>query len=253
MKPSNPAIILAAVLVFFFGAAVQAQSHDSQPAKPQQPKSFSIRLGTHEILIPAPEGFEEAGSQFPDFKARVEATEAPQNDALLAFLPASDCESLRKGLNPTLNYYAKISVFRAGRELRLTAAELATAVNDIRKNGNSLLDPNSQHIKELDRRVEERLSAINSAETKIDIIGKPEIMGEFDTQPNVNSFLALIAYKMAAGGAEKTVSVLMTISLVLVKERIIFAYVFRQYESKDDLEPLRLFTKKWTSSILAAN
>jgi len=248
MKLSYRAIILTAVLMFFLSAAVQAQSHDTQP-----PKSSSIRLGAQEILIPAPEGFEEAASQFPSFKARVEATEAPQNDALLAFLPASDCESLRKGLNPTLNFYTKVSVFRAGKELRLTASELATAVNDVRKNAGALLDPDSQHMKDLDRRVEERLSAIASTETKIDIVGKPEIMGEFDTQPNVSSFLALIAYKMAAGGAEKTFSVLMTISLVLVKERIIFAYVFRQYESKADLEPLRLFTKKWTSSILAAN
>jgi hypothetical protein len=248
MKLSKPALVITAAIVFLAAGPVQAQDHAARAAK-----TSSVRLGDQVIVIPDPEGFEEAASQFANFKTRIDATEAPQNEALLGFLPVSDCELLRKGAPATLDFYTKVSVLRAARELRVSRADLAAAVADLRKNAGAILDPNGRHMKELDRSIEDRLSAVESKQTTIDFVGKPQMLGEFDTQPNLNSFLSFITYKVAVAGAEKTFSVLVTTSLVLVKERIVFVYAFRKYESKADVDPLKVFTKKWTSSIIAAN
>ncbi len=105
---SRLALLIVAVLLTTVAIA-QAQEHESRqakssPAKSSPAKSSSVRLGDKVILIPDPEGFEEGTSQFESFKQRVVATEAPQNDVLLAHLPVSDCELVRRGLTPTYDH-----------------------------------------------------------------------------------------------------------------------------------------------------
>lgn len=247
MKLSNPASLIAAVIVCLFGAAVQAQDHEARQAK-----SSSVRLGNKTILIPDPEGFQEATSQFESFKARVEATEAPQNDALLSHLPVSDCELIRKGLNATYNHYTKVSVLKVARELTASRALLAEAVDDFRKNVGTFLDPNGEAMKKFERHVEQGLSRLDSRETKVDF-SKPQLLGEFDVRPDVNSFLILMAFTINSGGSERTVPVLATTTFVRVRERIIFVYVYKKYESNADMDTIKRFTTKWTTSIVAAN
>lgn len=255
MKFSKSTIVLIATLALLLAAAVQAQDHEARPAKTVEPrpaKMSSVQLGNRVILIPDPEGFEEGTSQFEAFKARLEATEAQQNDMLLAHLPVSDCELFRRGLNPTYNHYTKVSVLRAGREMAVSSALMRELVDDFRRNVGTFLDPNGAAMKELEQKVGQGLSRLDSNETKIDF-SKPQMLGEFDKRPDVNSFLLLITVTVNTNGTEQTVPVLATTNIVRVKERILFVYAFMKYRANADMETIKAFTTKWTSSILAAN
>src|SRR5688572_24549076 len=137
MKFNNSVLLIAAVLVCLPGAAAHAQHHEARPAR-----TSTVQLGDKVILIPDPEAFEEATAQFESFKARVQTTEAPQNDALLSHLPVTDCELLRRGANATYNHYTKVSVLKAARELRASSTLHKEAVDDFRKNVGTFLDPN---------------------------------------------------------------------------------------------------------------
>jgi len=255
MKFSKSTIILAITVGFLFAAAVNAQDHEPRPATTaaaRPAKTSSVQLGDKVISIPDPEGFEEGTAQFPDFKARMEATEAQQNDMLLAHLPVSDCELFRKGLNPTYNHYTKVSVLRAGRELTVSSALMRELVDNFRRNVGTFLDPNGSAMKELERKVGQGLSRLDAKETTIDF-SRPQILGEFDTRPDVNSFLMLITVTVNVAGTEQSVLVLATTNIVRVKERILFVYAFMKYRANTDMETIKGFTTKWTSSILAAN
>lgn len=182
----------------------------------------------------------------------MEATEASQNDMLLAHLPVSDCELFRKGSNPTYNHYTKVSVLRAGREMTVSRAMMQQLVENLRKNFGSYLDPNGSAMKDLERKVGQGLSELDSKQTTVDF-NKPQQLGEFDSRPDINSFLTLVTVTVNAEGTVQKVPVLATTSIVRLKERILFVYTFMKYRSNADINTLKGFATKWTTSILAAN
>ncbi|HKV34923.1 MAG TPA: hypothetical protein VJP89_11390 [Pyrinomonadaceae bacterium] len=250
MKRSKFAFLLAAVMISGAINAAQAQEHESRPS--QRAKTSSVTLGNQVVLIPNPEGFEEATSQFEQVKQRFSLTEAPENDMLFVHLPSSDCELLRNGSSPTYDLYTKVSVLRASRTLTVSSSMMAAAVTELRTQAATYLDPNGPKMEEMERLVERGLSQVNSQQTKIEF-DKPQILGVVDNQPNVFSLLTLLTIKANVEGTDITVPMLTTVNYVRVKERLIFVYTFRRFQSKADVEPLKAFTKKWTNSILAAN
>ena len=251
MKFSRSTLSLAAALVFVFSVVAYAQSHETKTEAKASALS-SVQLGDKLIVIPAPQGYEEASSQFPKVKERFSLTEAPENDMLFVHMPSSDCELLRNSSKPSFNQYTKISVVRAARTLTVTRPMMAAAVDGLRQTAATFLDPDSPRMKELERHVERGLSQADAKETKIDF-GQPVMLGEFNVKPDVFSMLVLTTIKGSVGGVETTTPMLLSISYVRVKERLIFVYGYRRFNSKIDVEPMKLFTEKWTSSIIAAN
>lgn len=253
MKFNGSTLLLASALVAGFWGIAAAQEHAPRTAKASPPSTLSsVQLGDKVLVIPAPEGYEEASTQFKQIKDRFTATEAPENDMLLVHMPAADCELLRQGSNATFSQYTKISVQRRARELTVTSAMMTAAIADLRKEAAKFTDPNNPATVAMEKHVERALTELNSKQTKVDF-GKPEILGEFNAGTNVFSLLMLMPVKLNQEGVEVTTPMLVSVSYVRMKERIIFVYVYRRLESKADLEPLKAFTTKWTSSMLAAN
>ena len=46
---------------------------------------------------------------------------------------------------------------------------------------------------------------------------------------------------------------LLGLTYMRVKQRLIYVYTYKKYDSKADIETLENFTKQWTGRILAAN
>lgn len=182
----------------------------------------------------------------------MEATEAPQNDMLLAHLPQSICESLSKGENVMLDNYTKVSVLRDGREILVSRETLAATVEGFRQNFDTLADPDSARMKAMQKNSEQKLSELDSRETKIDMT-KPQYLGEFNAGSDVHGFLTLVSLTIKSGAIERAVRVLVSTSLVRVKQRMIFVYTFSEYHSDADLSMAKQFATKWTDSIMAAN
>lgn len=247
MKPKRYAFLIAVVCAI--GLTTQAQDHAPRAEKA---KTSSVRLGDKVISIPDPDGFEEAMSQFPKYKERVIATEGPDNDALLAHSPVSDCELMRNGSAATYDHYTKVSVLKVGRELTVSRALMTEAVASFRKNAGTYLDPNGATMKSLAKKAARGLTEADARETKLDFT-QTQHLGEFDVRPDINSFLLLMTVRVSAGGTEATVPMLTSLSFVRVKERIIYVYVFKKYRAETDVEAIKQFTTKWTTGIVAAN
>ena len=96
--------LVVTVIAILFGtsSAVLAQTPKTAAAV--------FQLGNQATRIPAPEGFEEAASQFDVIKAQFTQAEAPENDMLAVHLPHADCERLRKGEFGSFNFNTKVSI-----------------------------------------------------------------------------------------------------------------------------------------------
>ena len=240
---------LLIALVCLVAIVAQAQDHASRPAKT---KTSSVRLGDKVILIPDPEGFEEATSQFPKYKDRVVATEGPDNDPLLAHLLVADCELMRNGSPPKYEHYTKVSVLKAARELTVSSSMVAEAVASFRKNARNYMDPNGPTMKSLAKKAGRGLTEVDARETKLDFT-ETQHLGEFGATPDVHSFLLLMTVSVTAAGGQATVPMLASLSFVRVRERVIYVYVFKRYRAEADVEETKQFTTKWATEIVAAN
>src|SRR5438034_6640700 len=128
------------VLTVTLAVSVSAQ------AQTRKTNNTSLQLGDRVVVIPAPDGFEEAASQFEDVKARFTVTEDPGNDLLAVHLLATDCERLRRGESGSFNFYTKISVRKTARERDFSPSQFAAIAAQFRKSGAAVLDTKRQTI-----------------------------------------------------------------------------------------------------------
>lgn len=236
-------VLLAGVVISTLSAVVTAQ-----PSKP-----LSVNLGNSVVVLPAPENYEEATTQFEAVKTRFETATPPEGDLLAGYLPAGDCELLRKGQPAPYRSWMLINVFRQARTHDFSTAEFARTVGYAEQDGAKfLVQPDRSKIKERLAEVGKVLSKEYSKDLRIDV-GQPKLLGTFDRRPNVFSNLMLTSLKVNSEGKEESTPVLTTLTLLLVKQRIVGVLTYKKYESEADAETLMQLTTKWIDDILAAN
>jgi hypothetical protein len=242
-------LLIATAIVLLGSAVAPAQS----PQTTISIDAASAKLGDQVVVLPAPEGFEEATQQFEAVKTRFAATEPPESDLLAGYLTVSDCDRLRQSQTAVYPSWTKIAVLRAARAHDFSTEEYAGIVEYFRKNGASAMDPDNKRMKQGFAHLDEVLSKEYSTGIKVDF-DKPIDLGEFDRRPNVYSSLLLMNLKAQAEGQEyQQLRVFATVTILLVKKRILVVATYRKFESKADAETLTRFTTKWVNEILAAN
>ena len=224
------------------------------PVGAQAPKTNAavFQLGNQPTRIPAPEGFEEAASQFEQIKNRFTLTEDPGNDMLAVHLPSADCERLRQGGFGPFDFYTKVSIRKAVRAQDYSAEDFANVVAAFRKTGSQILDVNGPTMKGIIEHLDKSLSELNKKETRLDF-SQPVNLGEFDTRPNVYSVMLVLTFKDKSDAGEVNVPLLTGLSYVRVGQRVVYVYTYRKYRSEADVAVLRDFTRQWIGKILAAN
>lgn len=242
-------VLIITAFVLVGSAAVQAQT---------QRTTISIdivapSLGGTVIKLPAPDGYEEVTSQWEAMKTRFTAAVPPQGDLLGAYLTASDCDLLRAGEAPLYPSWTMVNVFREGRTHVSSPAEFGRIVGYARTEVAQSLSPENRDVKEVMAQLEQALSKEYSKEVKLDF-SKPKLLQEFGSRSNVYSRLLLMKYAVQTDAQEVAQPlVLATMSLVLIKQRVITVLAYKRLESKDDADALTQLTTKWIDKILAAN
>jgi len=256
MKVRSSLLQIAATIIFF-GALAQAQPHEAARGSG---RGSSVQLGDKVVVIPAPEGYEEAGSQFKEVNDRFVSTEAPGADFLLAHLPAAQCQLLRNGAPLELNRYTKIAVMKAIRNLAFAESDMAGAIAEFRKNSGAMFDPDGPTMKAVMENAERGLTNLASRPIELGLNGTQNL-GEFDVRPDVYSVMLLITYKVGSEGTQSTMVMLASLTFLKVKQRLLYVTAYRKISSpaalKTELKPgiseMKQFTTKWVNEILAAN
>lgn len=238
------AIVACVTTLFLLGSSAIAQSSKTEVT--------TFQLGNQLTVLPAPDGFEEAASQFELIKDHFSRTEVLENDMLAVHLPRADCDKLRAGESATFNFYTKVSVRKGIRAEDYSAERFADLVAAFRKTSSQVFDPNGPTMKGAIQQLDKGLSEINKKETKV-ALSQPVNLGEFDTRPNVYGVILMMNFTSKSGDSEVTVPLVAGLTYLRVKQRLIYVYTYRRYNSATDVEVLRDFTRQWIGKILAAN
>lgn len=252
MKPRRSMLFLAATIILCVTVINSAQS--------QQARSSSVKLGDKVIVIPDPEGFEEASSQFEIVKQFLVGMETGAGENLLLHMPASDCERMRTGSRPELRYYTKVAVRKGLRERTFSNEDMARLVADTRKNGAVMFDPDGPVLKSVMEKVSRRISEAFSKQIDYEV-NDSQYLGEFDVRPDVYSVMVFILYTKDVKGTKSTTATVGSMTVLKVGPRMIDIDVYRNLSSpaavKTELKPsvieVKQFTTKWVNEILAAN
>jgi len=96
---------------------------------------------------------------------------------------------------------------------------------------------------------DEMNSRLQSLGTKPIDIGHPEMLGGVFQKTDASGFAMLLAIKQD----DRSVTMAGGFAILRVKQRLIFAYLYRKYESPSTVSGLRVNLEAWADAILAKN
>lgn len=189
-------------------------------------------LGSVEVIIPPPQGFEEVLSRFEEMRARMPDSDRLEN--LAAHLPADVVRTLKPGQD--LSFYTKVTVSKAAKAVDVSAETFASVAKQMAGTKVFEEDPFQKWLRELekDRGV---------------VLDQPLQLGLVDQTPTSSTTLVLAAVSRG----DRKVHLLATTSVVYLRRRLLMVYAYRVFETAKDRTILEDFTKAWVRAIAAAN
>jgi hypothetical protein len=209
--------------------------------------SGTYQFGDRQITIPWPDGFTSVYGRFPQVTKRFNATEDPGNTVLAAHVPEDFVEKLQGSENIDLDFYTKVSVAKSLRSTPVTLEHYKEVVHDLEKNFEAYMNPDGELVKQVEKNSEKGLAGIGK-KTRIDTTSTKSL-GFF--QKNEHVFSAMSVNDANISG--RMVTTLMTLSVVYVKQRLFYVYVYKMFPDDSAQKDLVTFTRRFTAGIVAAN
>lgn len=236
-------VIFLALTAILFGSGIYALAQNA---------SDTFQIGNKQIVIPSPSGFTEATSQIQVIKDRFTVTEAAGNDLLAVHIPNDDYQFFREGKLVNLTFYTKVSVPKRLKDETASEANFANFIEVFEKNFPAFSDPKGSEMKKILNRISENLSGLNQEKTTV-VMDKPHSLGEIVKGRNSYGNIILSQIKTKIGEAEQVRTLLMGISALRVREKIIFVYTYKDYKNEQDIIDLKNFSSSWLKQIAEAN
>lgn len=202
-------------------------------------------LGGRKVRIPSPDLFTDTMSLYPRIADRLSATESPLNDVLAVHVTDDLIPQIRNGEEPDLGFYTKVSVAKQLRTFDAQPSEFGTLVAEFEKQSPGTLQAIA---KTGERSASERLSHHWGTDASLKI-GETRMLGHFDKQARSISSMFLMNMEIF----QRKLTILGSMSLVHLNDRIVFVYVFRTATADTDQQTVAEFTKRWLAKIIAAN
>lgn len=229
-------------------------SSASPQARPDASAAGKMRfqLGAREIILPAPDGFEETASRIQSIQTAFGVTEDPNLELLAVHVPAEVFRKLQAGEAAPLSFYTKVSAPKRGKLTDFSEADMAAVGASFEATSAEIFDINKPTMQKILRDLKTRVADLTDDSLKLDI-SQPVNLGLLEKSPNIYSVMLLATITEQEGEEQKQTPVLCATSFVRLNHRLIYVYAYRKMTSDADVKALQDFSKTWTKKIVAAN
>lgn len=230
----------AAVMLGFASALGSAQAIQVPP-----PGGDGVfRAGMVSFVLPSPApNLVEMG---PDLRVMMEIAAPTSNRLVAAFIPPEDLAKLPGGLADTPRNYGLVEVLRRAEFVDVDEATFKQVVDGMSQQMNSG-EMQSAMLKQQDK-INEKIDELGLKTGKV-TLDKPQQLGSIFSKPNAFGFAMVMP--MASNG--KSVNMVSGTALLRVKNRMIYAYLYTQYQDKSSVDWIVKTTESWADAILKAN
>jgi len=218
-------------------------------------KLVEVILGGVSIELPAPKGFSEVRDVSPQTYKRAEKMMTiPQNRLLALFVPDTALNRFLKNQETALKYhrYIMVQAPRGAESLEISSQEFQVLADNYRQDQNRLLKHDTEKAQS---HVDGIIKSFSKEhEISMDLnIGQPRFLGFFAEGDNFIASALVTKVKAVAGGETMEVIMASASSFILIKNRLIFGWLYSKYDSQQDIDWIRTATKDWIKEIIAAN
>ncbi len=201
-----------------------------------------VSAGGVELTLPGPgSDFAEAGD-----KLRTTFFEllAPSSNRLLsAYLPEKTLATLNAGKSLDLDIYSMVEVPRRAEYSDVTPQ----AFEEVLKGMETSMGKFDSNVGDLQQEMNLRLKSLGVKPIEI---GHPEMLGGIFRKSDAGGFAMLVAVKQAD---DRSATMAGGMAVLRVRQRLIFAYLYRKYESPETISWVHKTLEAWCDGILAKN
>lgn len=215
-------------------------------------QTTTVTIGSTPIHLPAPDGFTEVGQNSPDIMARFTTFTPPSNKLLAVYFTNADAERLRQGQQPELGSYIMVQTHRRAIDQDMSQAEFDNLRTIIRTQQQELLEQGRKRANELLHERRSQISTQSGTDTQLSVQDMA-LKGVFTDTPRVISMAAVNKYNVQVEGKPSSFEVAGASSVIYVKNKSLFVYVFEKYEGVRNLENIRNTSTVWSQKILRDN
>ena len=208
--------------------------------------AVEVDVGGETLVIPTPVGFVEGGSLSAKALALAEQLTPPMNRLLAFFVSADDAGRLKKGEAATWRRYMMVQAERQSEGLRIAPDDFFELRGVLTAQQKTL---QATVLKKAET-VIENLS--NNIDTELKI-GESVSLGIFSEDQAHISIAGLARYQTSNQKPAVSYVVANAANVLHPANKIVFAYVYSGFDSRDDLDWVEATSVSWSRSILAAN
>ncbi len=214
--------------------------------------SAEIKIDSETISVPAYDGFVEISKISPDTVAMFEDMLPPTNNLHAVFVTASDSGKLLKSQSPELKRYLIVQTAKSLESVALGTRHFAELRKKIRIEYESLFDQNKSKIDELAKHASQKLSDRISDKFEMKV---GEMLPMSVNSETVNHISLSSLTKFSTSTPEENTDFISagTMSMALLKGRVVYLNVFSTYNTIDDLKWTQSVAEKWIASTIRAN
>ena len=214
--------------------------------------SAEIKIDSEKITVPTYDGFVEISKISPDTVAMFEDMLPPTNRLHAVYATESDSGKLLKSQPPELKRYLIVQTAKALESVALGTRHFAELRKQIRTEYESLFDQNKSKIDELAKQASRKLS--NRISDKVEMKVGEMLPMSVNSETAYHISLSSLT-KFSTSTAEDNTEFISagTMSMVLLKGRVVYLNVFSIYNTIDDLKWTQRVAEKWTESTIRAN
>ena len=215
---------------------------------------LAINIDIHgtTISIPAPAGFTEVQAVSMETFQAFEDLCPPANRLLACFLTNQDAGSLMKGEDAELNRHFLVQVYKQLEPVNVSLADFSPFREGIRTEFENYYAENREKVDAWAKRGSDNLSRRYDTDVKLDIEGMVPLGINEETASHISTSM-LIKYESAILESVESYISAGTMVIQLVRGKVLFLYVYRNYNSNSDLEWTKKVAKEWSNRIIAAN
>lgn len=232
-------IIIVCFLVFGFALIGNAQDAAVNTTTP-----LSFSAGGTSIAIPSPAlDMVEVGYDNREF---LEVFVASGNRLLAAFVLNSELPELtKKSSDLSISRYTMVQVPRRGEYMDCTEGDFKEITDAAKDEFGDVMDSS---MKEAEAEFNRRMESLDLDDAAVSF-GKPIQLGPLLSKGDAYGFGMIMPLSMG----EEHMNMGMACILMRVKHRLLFVYLYAEYENEDTVKWLRNTAEKWSDAILIAN
>ena len=211
-----------------------------------------VLVGNTNISIPKPAGFVSLEGVSKTTYGKMQDLTPESNRLLAGFITSKDATSLLKGGEAELKQYFLVQIYQEFEENTYTLNEFSELRKSIRKDQESSVMLNQDKIDALTKKGSSKLSKRFDADISFGVTGTVPLGVSSETAHSIA--ISLLAKYETSVNHEKTETIMAgTTVFLLVKGKLLYLYVYKQYETNSDLDWTKDIALKWSTQILSQN